>query len=250
MEDVENQGSEVEAIAAPETETQHDTSIQESLRDTSQERNWRQLRRENSELKRQAELHAELLRTIASQNTAPKAPKEVEENYLDEIEREEYVPGPKVAKGIKRLKEEFKRDLEEVKNEYRLRAQNDAYSDLKREMPDLEDVVNHETLELVKKTNPRLAQTWVGKSDYEIYINAYPYIKNSGLLNQVSDERMSKEVDKRIEQNKKTVPSPHVNSKRPIVQLFDAARLSEERKQLFAEMNHYASRAGSVPFMG
>jgi hypothetical protein len=246
MADVENQSSE-EAVAQPETEVRHDLPEQQEAQ--QEDKSWvNQLRRERNEFKRKAEMQEELLRTLAANQVSQQAQPQPEEDFLAEIEREEYVPGAKVAKGFKKLEARFANQLQEIEKKYQQKAQNDAYSDLKREMPDLEDVVNHETLELVAKTNPRLRQTWVGKSDYEIYVQAYPYIKNSGLLDQVPGERRAKQVEKKIEQNKKTVPSPQVFDKRPIAQAFNAARISEEQKQsLRDEMYHYGSMAHGVP---
>ena len=248
MDEVENQSSE-SVVAQPETEASHDEPQQ--LETQQEDKSWvNQLRRERNEFKRKADMQEELLRTLAANQAAPQAQHAVEEDFIGDIEKEEYVPGTKVAKGLKKLEAKFANQLQEIEKKYQQKAQNDAFADLKREMPDLEDVVNHETLDLVAKMNPRLRQTWVGKSDYEIYVQAYPYIKHSGILEQIPGERRTKQVEKKIEQNKKTVQSPQVFDKRPIAQAFNSARLSDEQKRsLYEEMMSYGSRADGVSFI-
>jgi hypothetical protein len=253
MDEVEEQSRDV--VAPPETEASHGLSPQEEQ--PEQEKSWvNQLRRERSEFKRRAEdaerraeMNETMLRTLSSnQSFQQKQP--VEEDFLAEIEKEEYVAGSKVAKGIKKLQAQFESKLQEIDKKYQSRAQDDAINDLRREMPDLDDIVNHETLKMVERINPKLRQTWVGKSDYDIYLNAYPYIKHSGIMDKFQGERSSMQLERKIEQNKKTVPSTQSLDKRPIAQAFSVARLSQsELSDIHKEMEHCASMVGSVPYL-
>lgn len=250
MPDAENPSAE-QVIVPPTADDRQDQVAQESQEQESrQDRNWREINRAKRELERELRMKDELIQRLATSQTQPQVQQPVEEDFIAEIEREEYVPGQKVAKGLKRMEANFKRELQEIEKKYQHKAQVDAYSELKRDMPDLEDVVNPETLELVKQTNPRLAQTWAGKTDYEIYVNAYPYIKNSGLLDKVPGERRSKEVDRKLEENKKTVAAPATFDKRPMAQAFRSRDSQEERQKLYEEMNYFAGRVSGVPPQG
>ena len=169
----------------------------------------------------------------------------VEEDVIQDLAKEEYVPGEKVARAFKKQQEQHNKQLEEIKSMFQQKQYSDSISDLKREFPDLEDIVNPETLQIVKEKNPRLAQAWKGLDDYSIYVQAYPYIKNAGILDEVPGVKRIKEVEKKIEQNKKTVQSPQAYEKRPLAQAFDAARLSKAQKEeLQNEMLQYARLAG------
>lgn len=247
MEDVENKGSQpemaVEEIAAPETESAQENLQSNVVQEDRNERNWRELNRSKEEWKRKAQMYEELLPKVMTQQ--PVSQPKIEEDLIQEIAKEDYVPGQKVAKALKNQKDEYTKQLEELKNLLQQKTYSDSISELKREYPDLEDVVNPETLQIVKEKNPRLAKAWQGLDDYSIYVQAYPYIKNE-ILKEVPNSRRVKEVEKKIEQNKKTVQSPAAyGDKRPLAQAFDYARLTEAQKQdLQNEMHNYARLAG------
>lgn len=239
MDQVENQGSEQE-IASPETEAKQEAPAQvESI----PEKDWiRNLRRGYEDLSKENKMLKELLPRMVPQQQASQ---QVEEDILSDIQKEEFVPGEKVAKGFRKLEEKFERKVQEIEKKYAQKQYYDSYSELRREYPDLEEIVNPETLAIVKQTNPRLAEAWSRLDDYSIAVQAYPYIKNAGILDKVNGGKRVKEVEKKIEQNKKTVQTPQVYEKRPMAQAFNLQSLSEEqKKELQREMNHYAGLAG------
>lgn len=246
MEEVENQSSN-EAVTQPETDAVQDVQADNSVQQESKDPHWiKNLRKERQELARENRMYKELL-AQQMQQKAVQAPVQQEEDLIEQIQKEEYVPGIKVAKGLKQLKEDMARQLQEMENKYKASAYQSQINELKREYNDLEAIVNPETLQIVKEKNPRLAQTWAGLDDYTLYVQAYPYIKHSGIMDEVPGFRRSKEVEKKLEQNKKTIPSPASFDKRPMAQAFDSNRLSEtQKKELLKEMNYFASLGGGA----
>lgn len=247
MEEVQNPGTEQEPVqpetATPETEAAQE--VQPHLIQT-EEKSWvNRLRKERDEAIRKAKMQEELMQRLLAQQAQVQASQSVEEDIISSLAKEEYVPGEKVAKALQKQEEKFTRQLQEVKNQYQQNKYVDSISELKREYPDLEDVVNPETLQIVKEKNPRLAQAWQGLDDYSIYVQAYPYIKNTGILNEIPVANRAKEVEKKIEQNKKTVQSPQAFDKRPMAQAFSYDRLTKTQKEeLQNEMHGFARLAG------
>lgn len=245
MEEVEKQDS-IPEVVTPSTDAAQEIVAKEAAPiEEKENHNWRELRRQKDEWERKARMQEELLQKVmTSQQTIP-APAVAEEDFIHDIAKEEYVPGEKVARGFKKLEDRFSKQLKEIEDKYKHQAYVGRISELKRDYADLEDVVNPETLQLVKQKNPRLAETWVGMDDYTLYVQAYPYIKDSGILDEIPGMRRVKEVEKKLEQNKKTVQSPAAFEKRPMAQAFDMTRLSEEqKKEIQKEMYHFASLAG------
>ena len=117
---------------------------------------------------------------------------------------------------------------------------------LKREFSDFEEVVTPETLAILEETNPRLANLIAKSKDpYEIGLQSYEYIKALNLSDKAPQKRRAKEVEKKIEENAKTVQTPQAYDKRPLAQAF---MLTDAMKSdLYKEMMQYASLAGGVP---
>lgn len=246
MDEVENQSSN-EAVTQPETETQtQEVKTESSPAKESDDPHWlKNLRKDRQELSRKNRMLEELLAQQMQQRAVPAPVTVQEDDLMESIQKEEYVPGEKVAKGFKHLEQKFAKQLQEVENKYKASAYQSQINELRREYTDLEDVVNPETLQIVKEKNPRLAQTWAGLDDYTLYVQAYPYIKHSGIMEDVPGFKRAKEVDKKLEQNKKTVASPASYDKRPMAQAFDMNRLSDaQKKELQKEMYHFASLGG------
>jgi hypothetical protein len=248
MDEVTNQSSEQEIvqqqeIASPETETKQDIQAQEK---PPEEKSWvNRLRRERDEAIRKANMQEELMQRLMAQQAQVNVPQASQEDFIEDLSKEEFVAGEKVAKSLKKMQEDFKKQLQEVKNQYQQSKYMDSISELKREYPDLEDVVNPDTLQIVKEKNPRLAQAWQNLDDYSIYVQAYPYIKNMGILEEVPGSKRTKEIEKKIEQNKKIVQSPQAYEKRPMAQAFNSGRLTEsQKKELYEEMHGFARMSG------
>ena len=249
MEEVENQDMNQEVVN-PETEATQTPVAQDSAREEANERNWRNLRKAKEDAERRAyeleqrtRMQDEMLKRFATQQQ----PVEPEVDSLNELAKQDYVEGEKVAKALRDQERRFNQQLEEIKKVNNSQRQNSLINDLRREYSDFDQVVNSETLSLLEETNPRLAQAIAASNDpYHIAVQSYEYIKAKGLNDKFSKPS---EVEKKIEQHKKTVPSPQVYDKRPMAQAFnpsreDYLRIKEEQMRTYNEMKGYANQTG------
>ena len=251
MDEVENKNSNEEFVT-PVTETNQDpVSTEKETQDaqpaTADDTSWiKKLRRDREDAIRENRMKDDLIKQLVSQSQFQQLqPQQEEEDFIESIRKEEYVPGEKVAKGLRNIEAKFEKKLQEMQQSYQQTAAVSKWDKLKEKHPDLEDVVNLDTLQLVKQHNPDLAAAWKNLDDYTIAVQAYPYLKYSGLLGETKSSKRVNETERKLEQNKKTVPSPQVFEKRPMAQAFDYARLSEDQKrELNREMQHYASHSG------
>jgi hypothetical protein len=210
-----------------------------------QKENFARLRKQKEQLESELVREREIVaRMMAMQQTIP-AKQEVDE--LDAIGGEEYINKGKIAQLVeKRAKsiaeETVKRETDRIMQEQR----NSQFLDrLKRQYSDFDDVVNPETLALLEDKNPELAETIAELKDpYKIGLQSYNYIKAMNLVAQAPDARRLKDVEKKIEENSKTVTSPQVFDKRPMAQAFQVS--DAQKKELYREMMGYASQAGGA----
>lgn len=247
MDEVENTMA-VEEIATPETNPQesNDAPHQEPVVDDRKERNWREIRRKSEDLERKARAQEELIAGLlkAQMSAPPPAPPRDE---LDSISDSDYIPKGDVKKLFHREKEAIKKEaVEEARRYWEEQEKANFHSKLKNKFSDFDDVVTPETLELFEQEDPELAKTIAELQDpYKMGMQTYKYIKSMGLSAKVPNHRRVKEVDRRIEQNAKTVQSPQAYEKRPMAQTF---KMTEQMQtELWKEMNQYAQLAGGVP---
>jgi hypothetical protein len=216
-----------EAIEAP----QASSKAQEDW----QEKNWREMRRSHDELKQIARSQAEIIEQLKQQLT----PKEVDE--FEGIDDDEYLPVGKV----KQLVEKKARAIVQAETQKILqqREQANFLDKLKKQYGDFDDIVNQETLAILEKQDPDLAETIAGLQDpYKIGLQSYKYIKALGIADKVPQARRVAEVEKKIEKNSKTVQTPQAYDKRPMAQAFKTT--DSERAAIYKEMMEYASGSG------
>jgi len=256
MDEVENQGVlhnesyAQEEIAAPQTESAQDQFSPQAERQAIPNHAWAAMRRKNEELEKKASVQDELLRQLLkSQITAQPAPKAVD--IIEELKSHEYVPGDKVAYGFKQLQEEFDRKLQQVESKYASIQDKSTLAEMRSEHRDFDEIVNSESLALLKETDPRRATALEHTSDpYVRWATTYDIIKARGLSDKASSSNRAKEVDKRLEQNKKVIQSPQAYEKRPMAKAFDYSRLDDQTKEeLRREMYGNAARVGGVPYI-
>ena len=246
MEEVENNVA-VEEIAPPPTNPQESETTQSSPVEDRNDRNWREMRRVNNELERKAKAQEELIANLLKQQMNASPPPSSPADELDSISDDDYLPKGKVKSLLKKEREELKREArEEAKRYWEEQEKANFHQRLKSKFADFDDVVTPETLELLDEQDPELAKTIAELQDpYKIGLQTYKYIRSMGLATKAPAHKRSKEVDKKIEQNAKTVQSPLAFDKRPLAQTF---MLTEQVKQdLWKEMNQYAQMASGVP---
>jgi len=246
MPDIENEAVEQETaqeVASPLIEAAENDS-EETQAEEKSNRAFSEMRRANKELTQENKLQKEMMQQLmANQRLQPQQVTQPEEDIIQELSREEYVPGEKVAKGFRKLEERFDKRVEEIEKKYASQQQTALFNELKREFPDFDSVVNSETLALLEETNPRLARTIAASNNpYAIAIQSYEYIKAKGLSSKAPVSKRSKEIEAKIEQNKKSVNTPQAFDKRPMAQAFTMS--DAMKKELAAEMYGYAQHAG------
>lgn len=248
MEEVENQGIEQEdaqGLASPETEAAQQVSQTEQPQEENRnDRNWRELRKSKEEWERKAKMQEELLQRVLTQTQhAPQAIPEQEEDIIQELSQQEYVAGEKVAKGFKKLEEKFERKVQEIEKRYASQQQNNLLTELKREFPDFDQVVNSESLTQLEETNPRLANAIASSKDpYMIAVQSYEYLKAKGISSNSTSSKRMKETENKLEQNKKTIQTPQAFDKRPMAQAFQMT--DAMKKELAKEMYASAQQVG------
>ncbi len=246
MDEVENKVV-VEEIAPLEQSPQGETTETTQNFDNDKEDNLRNLRngkkdaeRRVLELERQAKMQQELLGQLMA-SRQPNQAESIPVDELDSVSDEDYIPKGQVKKMLQRERENSRKIAqEEVQKTLLEQEKSQFHSRLKSKFSDFDDVVNPETLELLEQQNPDIARTIVKLGDpYDMGLQSYTFIKSLGLANKIPESRRTKEVDKKIEQNKKTVQSPMAFDKRPMAQTFQMTEefLSEVNK----EMMKYAS---------
>lgn len=240
MDEVENIGIEQVETAAPETESHVEQPTQEQpVQESRQDRNWREMRRKQDELLRKLKTQEEIIDRLMSQ----KPPEKQEIDELETIGDDEYISVGKVKKLVE--KKASKIAQEAAEKALREREQSQYLDRLKRQYTDFEEIVTPETLAILEEQDPDLATTIADLKDpYKIGMQTYKYIKAMGIANQAPQVRRVKEVEKRLEQNAKTVQSPQAYDKRPMAQAF---KISEaEYKNLYQEMMQHASKVGGA----
>jgi hypothetical protein len=247
MQEIENEavGQEiVQDVASPQVDAAQDNDSDSAQVDERSNRAFAELRIQKRELEKKAKMQEELLQQLINQRSQPQVVVPEEEDVIEQLSKQEYVAGQDVAKAFKKLEQRMNSQVEEVKKSYSSHQQNSLLSEVKREYADFDQVVNPETLDLIEETNPRLAASLAKtmKDDpYSFAIQSYSYIKAQGL-NKSNQSKKVTETEKKIEQNKKTIPSPQVYDKRPMAQAFKET--DEMKKQLYREMKGFAQQVG------
>lgn len=236
---------------APQVTENHDqvaAKVETPVED-KQERNWREMRRRQQELERdlamQKEMNEKLMQMSLANQPAPK--QEIDE--LDQLSDDEFLPKGKVKKLMQKERDSIKREaLEEFERIQKQKEQSRFLDNLKSRFSDFDEVVNPETMALLEEKDPELAQTIVELKDpYKIGVQTYKYIKAMNLKEKLPEAKRAKEVEKKLEQNAKTVQSPQAYDKRPMAQAFKMT--DSDYKDLYREMMGYAKQASSVPEM-
>jgi len=237
----ENHESQVEAQAAPV----------ETAEESRQDRNWKEINRAKKELERELRLSRDMNeKLVQAQLDRMNPPKAVEVDELDSIDDSEFIPKGKVKSLVRKEAEKIAKEISQKEYD-RISKEREASQylhRLKSQYSDFDEIVNSQTLSLLEEQDPELAELIVSSKDpYKIGMQSYKYIKAMNIAEKVPEARRSKEVDKKIEQNAKTVQTPQAYDKRPMAQAF--VLTDTEKKKLYQEMNSYANMASGVPEM-
>ena len=241
MDALEQDNSVLPEVATPEANTPVETQeqeVQNQAQAKQDSKNFRAMRQRQEELERTIREKDEMLNKVLSRMA--QEPQPVQE---PEVPDDDYIPKGQVKKLAKRELEPVEKRLQELEAKYEQRVAYDRMHGLKTKYSDFDDVVNAETLALLEEKEPELAQAIADTKDpYKMSVQAYKYIKAMKLSEEVPTARHAKEVDKKMENNNKSVQSPAAYDKRPMAQAFKIT--NEEKSRLFEEMMSAASQVG------
>lgn len=243
MDEVENS---VTQEVATQTETNQEYSDQQIQQESAnyenrQAKNFAALRQKQEALERELRVQRELNERLLQMTQTPAKPQEPDE--LEALSDDDYIPKGKVKKLVQKEKESIKQEvIAEMQNMQKKQADAQFLDRLKKQFSDFDDVVNPETLSLLEKQDPELAETIVDLKDpYKIGVQSYKYIKALGIADKAPTIRRAKEVEKKLEKNDKTVQTPQAYEKRPLAQAFQMT--DAEKQNLYKEMMGYAAQA-------
>jgi hypothetical protein len=168
-------------------------------------------------------------------------PQEIDE--FADIDPDDFPTYDKTQKLIeKRSRDIARREYQRLKEE----DERNRYQErLKAEYSDYNQVVTPEAIAFFDKNHPKLAQTIAKNPDpYEMGLQTYHYLKLMNIDGEKANQRHSREVKKKIEENEKSIQSPQAYDKRPIAQAYSLANMDkEEKKRIYEEMMGFAGQA-------
>jgi hypothetical protein len=239
MDEVENN---VMEEVVPQETSHEDSQPQQKVVspvDDTQERNWKALRekaRRADELEQRLRLQEEMMAKIM--HSSPK-------QIIEEPEEpdEDFIPKGKVKRVARKEVEPIEQRLKQAEEQIARQNHSLMMADLKRKYADFDEVVNTDSLALLEENDPELASAIIASNDpLKIAVQSYKYIKAMNINSKVPDSRRVKEVEKKLEQNAKTVQTPQAYDKRPMAQAYKITE--EEKKSLYKEMMEYAGQVG------
>jgi hypothetical protein len=239
--------SEIQEVAPLVENQANEVNDAGKAKQEAEERNWKAMRIKNAELEKQLKMRDEMMEKILQAQMSNSAPQKQEVDEFDSIGDDEFIPKGKVKELAKKQAQKYAEQIakEEVGKALKQHHDSQFVDRLNRQYSDFSEVVNPETLSLLEEKDPELAQTIADLKDpYKIGLQSYKYIKAMNLVQKAPEVRRQKEVEKAIEKAENAIKSPTSNT-RPIAlafQLTDAMK-----KELYREMNGYASMASSVP---
>lgn len=233
----EDQTSVVEAVAQPVEESKQDAPKEEiqmspeTKRDSDQEYNWREARREREELRlKNLELANELARMRAGPQTDDEDIAKLADDDIITVKQHKQMSA-RIAKQVAMdvMKEREAATLDErIKNKF----------------PDFDNVVTKENIEIFQQNEPELAKSLKALADdpYSQAAAAYKLLKKHGM-------GVTAEVEKnkqKAEENSKKPVSVQSVAKQPSAvgnaHAFENGLTPELKKQLWSEMQEAAKR--------
>ena len=252
MDEVVQETAELE-VAPPEainhdSEKHSETNVNQE-QETVQEKNWKAMRQREEALEKRLKEKEEMLErfmTMQLQQNTQKAPVYEEPEEPDE----DFIPKGKVKSLAKKATEPLEARLKELEARLEQRQQQDSLNQLKTRYSDFDQIVNPDSLALLEEQEPELARAMVASGDpLKMGTAVYKYLKAINNPAMVEAKKHTKEIDKKIAKNEKTIQSPLAYDKRPMAQAFNVEASKEERQKLWEEMNGFANQASSVPYM-
>lgn len=251
MDEVVEETAEVLEVAPPEainheSEKQSETNLDQE-RANVQEKNWVAMRQRQDTLEKELKKKDEMLEKFMTMQLSQQQPQQA--HVEPEEPDEDYISKGKVKSVAKKAIEPLEARLKELEARLESQKQLDSLNQLKRNFSDFEQVVTPESLAMLEETEPELARAMVASGDpYKMGTAVYKYLKATQNPAVVAQKQHSKEIDKKLAKNEKTVPSPMAYDKRPMAQAFKTPS-KQEMQALYDEMHGYANLVSTVPQM-
>ena len=237
MEEV--QQNSVSPEVAPQAEAPKQEAVEQESR---QDRNWREMRKQQDELRKVVKEQSDVIQQLKTASI-----KEEPDEFAS-IGDDEFIPKGKVKKLVEKEAQKIAKEVAHAETEqFRRQSANQAdIQRLKGNFSDFDEVVNPETIALLEEQDPELAESIAEVKDpYKFGLLIYKNVKSLNIQEKVPSARRTKEGEKKIEANAKTVPSPQAYDKRPMAQAF---RMTDsEKSKLYEEMMGFASGASAAP---
>jgi len=251
MDEVVEETAELE-VAPPEA-INHDSEkhVEPNLpkeQESVQERNWKDMRQRQDALEKELKKKEDMLEKFMTMQLQQNQPQQA--HVEPEEPDEDFIPKGKVKSVAKKAVEPLEARLKELEARLEAQKQQDALNQLKVRYSDFDEVVNPDSLALLEETEPELARAMVASGDsFKMGTAVYKYLKAINNPQAMADKKHSKEIDKKLAKNEKTVTSPMAYDKRPMAQAFNNQLSKDEKQKLWEEMNGYASQVSTVPQM-
>jgi hypothetical protein len=243
MEETENISGVNEQVTAEPVETVDQQDEQETIQKPIEDRpeiNWRkEMERKEERLLKELAKRDEMLERLITQST-PQKPQEIDE--IDSISDEEYLEKRQSKKLVKKEIAPLLDEIESLKKTIKAQQAMTGVANLRSKYSDFDEVVNPETLAILQEKEPEVAEMLGNMTDaYKMGMQAYKFIKANDISSP-SSSRRSKEVEKKLEQNSKTVQTPQAYDKRPMAQAF--VMTDNLKKELQDEMMRCSRMSG------
>lgn len=200
-----------------------------------QDRNWREARRKMQELEEKTREQEKLIQRL----TAPKSEKEDDE--LEKLGDEDIVTKAQARKLAAKMAEEIAQKV------IKQREASTVDERLQLKYPDFAQVVTKENIELLKETEPELAESLGYNPDpFKQGVAVYKLLKKAGIgVEEVMAKIPPKEKEKAIQNSQKPVSVNAVTKQSAIgnAHLFENGLTKEVKAALYKEMREAAKRA-------
>ena len=215
-------------------ELQKAEAVAKRSQENDQDRNWKEARRKMQELERRARDQEELIQKL----TKPQAPHE--EDELEKIGDEDIVTKAQAKKLAIRMAEQI---AQKVMKE---REASTVDERLQLKYPDFAQVVTKENIELLKETEPELAESLGYNPDpFKQGVAVYKLLRKAGMGAE-AEKSSHKEKEKAIQNGQKPVSVNAVTKQSAIgnAHLFENGLTKELKSSLWKEMREASRRAG------
>jgi hypothetical protein len=235
MPDEEKTGVE-EAVPQVDPQTEVADAAQEAQKaeafakkrvDEDQDRNWKEARKAKQELERKVREQEELIKNLTQPKSAPV------EDELDKLGDEDIVTKAQAKKLAAKMAEEIAQRV--------IKQREDSTVDerLLMKFNDFSEVVTQENIELLKQTEPELAESLSHNPDpYKQGIAVYKLIKRAGIGMEQKPDPNLREKQKAVANSQKPVSVNAVTKQSAIgnAHMFENGLTPELKKSLWAEM--------------